>query len=188
MARATFVKKARKDIEGTEIKKGDSYYWWKFRFGGKRYSKTPPSRSQLTQSGFLGTLYEIEDRMAAFTCDNKEDFDEFKSELVSDIESLRDECQNSLDNMPEQLQSAPTGELLQERIDALESWSSEIEGIECEDYDEESLREEMLSDYEKEDQEGEDDYKERIDQEVANKIQEFVDAAIEELNNTSANL
>lgn len=37
MARATLVKKARKDIPGTDIKAGDSYYWWAFRFGGKHY-------------------------------------------------------------------------------------------------------------------------------------------------------
>jgi hypothetical protein len=52
MARAHFVKKARKAIPGTDIKKGDSYYWWKFRFGGKRTSKTAPKASQLTQSEF----------------------------------------------------------------------------------------------------------------------------------------
>lgn len=31
MPRVTHVKKARKAIPGTDIKVGDSYYWWKFR-------------------------------------------------------------------------------------------------------------------------------------------------------------
>jgi len=50
MARANFVKKARKD--NSVVKKGESYYWWKFAYGSKQYSKEAPSRSQLTQSGF----------------------------------------------------------------------------------------------------------------------------------------
>lgn len=70
MARATFVKKARKDIPGTDIKAGESYYWWKFRFGGKHYSKTPPRRSQLTQSDFLGQLYAIEDEIQGLVADD----------------------------------------------------------------------------------------------------------------------
>ena len=41
MARAIFVKKARKNIPGTSIKTGDSYYWWKFRFGVPRVPRNP---------------------------------------------------------------------------------------------------------------------------------------------------
>ena len=39
MPRVHHVKSARKD--NPVAKKGESYYWWKFRYGGKRYSKTP---------------------------------------------------------------------------------------------------------------------------------------------------
>ncbi len=56
MARAHFVKKARKDNPAAGIKAGDSYYWWKFRRGGKHYSKTAPRPSQLTQSEYLRRL------------------------------------------------------------------------------------------------------------------------------------
>lgn len=31
MARLHFVKSARKDNPSAEVKKGESYYWWKFR-------------------------------------------------------------------------------------------------------------------------------------------------------------
>ena len=34
MPRVHFVKKARKDYPSTGIQKGDSYYWWQFRYGG----------------------------------------------------------------------------------------------------------------------------------------------------------
>lgn len=188
MARATHVKKAQKNIPNTDIKKGDSYYWWKFRFGSKHYSKTAPRRSQLTQSGFLSSLYELEDRISDFTCDNKDDFDSFKEDIASEIESMKDDCQNSLDNMPEHLQeSSSSGETLRERIENLESWQSEVESVECEEYEADSIREEILSDYEKEEGESDDDYNERIDEEVANKIQEIVDEAISALQETSSN-
>ena len=49
MPRVHFVRKAAKAHAGG-IEKGDSYYWWKFRYGGIRKSKTRPKRSQLTQS------------------------------------------------------------------------------------------------------------------------------------------
>lgn len=170
------------------IAKGESYYWWQFMNGGKNFSKTAPKRSQLTQSGFLSGLYELEDRIGEMICETKEDFDSEKEDILSEIEGLKDQCQESLDNMPEQLQSAPTGELLQERIDNLDSWYSDIESIEVEDYDEDTIREELKSDSEKEDAESEDDYTERIDQETADKILELVNDAVGQLQETSSGL
>ena len=40
-----------------------------------------------------------------------------------------DECQESLDNMPEGLQEGDTGQMLQERIEACESAQSELESM-----------------------------------------------------------
>lgn len=170
------------------IAKGESYYWWQFMNGGKNFSKTPPKRSQLTQSGFLSGLYELEDRIGEMNCETKEDFDSEKEDILSEIEGMKDQCQESLDNMPEQLQSAPTGELLQERIDNLDSWYSEIESIEVEDYDEETLREEIKSDNEKEEDVTDEDYEKIIDDELAEKIQELVNDAVGQLQETSSGL
>lgn len=169
------------------IAKGESYYWWQFLRGGKNLSKERPKRSRLTQSGFLSELYDMEDSVGDFTAENKDDFDSFKEDLMSQIESLKEQCEESLSNMPDSLQESPTGQLLQERIDGLDNWYSEVEGIEC-DYEEEEIREEKLGEYEKEEGELEDDYKERIDEETANAIQEKVDEAIEELRGTSSGL
>lgn len=127
MARAHFVKKARKDYPKAGIKKGESYYWWKFRFGPKVMSKTPPKRSQLTQSDFLSQIYDIEDRISEMTADT--DFETEIQEIVSELENLRDECQEKLDNMPEQLQSCGSGEILQNRVDSLEEMISELESV-----------------------------------------------------------
>ncbi len=132
MARAHFVKKARKDIvrgDAVIVAKGESYYWWKFRYGPKQVSKNRPHRSQLTQSGFLSSLYSIEDEIEA-NLPADSDLQGAVENLISELESLRDECQSSLENMPEHLQESSTsGQLLTERIDALEGWISDLENV-----------------------------------------------------------
>ena len=149
MPRVTHVKKARKDVPGSDIKKGESYYWWKFRFGGKRVSRTAPRRSQLTNSAHLGQLYDMEDAIGNYQLPVEPDDIEilvsdvqmFIDDMKSQVEELRDQAQESLDNMPEQLQGAPTGELLQSRIDgadgaesALDEAYSNVEDVDPEDF------------------------------------------------------
>ena len=133
MPKVNHVKSARKD--NPVAKKGEPYYWWAFRFSGKRYSKTYPKRSQLTQSAFLQTLYDLEDsisdRFANLT--TMDEVEEAKSSLSEEIEDLMNETQDSLDAMPDHLQESSTsGELLQERIDALESWISDLDSVDLE--------------------------------------------------------
>jgi hypothetical protein len=132
--RVHHVKKARKD--NPAVKKGESYYWWKFRFGGKRYSKTRPKRSQLTQSGFLSQLWDLEDNLPTEGI-SAEDAESFAEEL----ESLAAECEDSLYAMPDHLQdSSSSGELLQERIDYLSDWSLDIRDLDEEMSDEDRLQ------------------------------------------------
>lgn len=128
MPRVTFVKAARKNNQ--VCKKGKSYYWWKFRYGGKRYSLTPPRPSQLTQSAYYGTVRALTEQIEDANIQDNDELISMRDEIGSELESLLDETQGSLDNMPEQLQFSPTGELLQERIDAVEEAISEIECIE----------------------------------------------------------
>jgi len=139
MARATHVKKARKDIPGTDIKAGDSYYWWKFMVGGrggpKHYSKERPRLSQLTQSEYLGALYDLQDRLSALPADSSL-ADEVQS-LVDDIRQLGEDQTDKLNNMPDSLQQSSTGEMLQERADAMESAASELDGLDMSEYDKE---------------------------------------------------
>lgn len=234
MAKATFVKKAQKNIyeRGKEVEyvsekgkkkgqtltktdrtipadkkdkifiaKGESYYWWAFQYRPKQYSKTQPKRSQLTQSGFLSTLYDLQDRISDFTAESVEDIISFKDEIASEVESLKDEAQSSLDNMPEHLQeSSSSGETLRERVDELENWQSELEGLDFEEVDESEVRSEIEEENEKEVFEGgeeaeeegadetDDEYKERIDGLVKDAIQEKVDEAISLLQDCQCNL
>lgn len=192
MPRVTFVKKARKDIPGTGIKAGESYYWWKFRYGGKRYSKTYPKQSELTQSSFLSQLYDLQDRLSdAGSLSSQEELESFRDDLVSDIESLKDECQSHLDNMPEHLQeSSSSGELLNERISALEEWISELENVDI-DIDEDHLRSEAedeiwderdtASDSDEEEEPDREEYLQEKYQEVTDRLEEKISDAISEI-------
>jgi len=128
MARLNFVKKARKDYPESNIKKGDSYYWWKFNFGRKQKSRTKPPRSRLTQSSFYSQLWDIQDTIAeTITVEGVEG--DLES-LIGDLQNLLDECQESLDAMPEQLQeSSAAGQTLSERIENMETYINELEAI-----------------------------------------------------------
>lgn len=138
------VKKARKPIKSAGIKKGDSYYWWQFAYGTKQVSKERPARSQYaTRSEHLGAIYDLEDEINAITIDDMPDsLDEF----ISQIESIRETCEERLENIPDQLKDAPAGQTLQEYIDALENWQSELEGIDM-DIDEDALRQQADDEY-----------------------------------------
>lgn len=124
MPKLNFVQSARKD--NPVAKKGESYYWWQFRNGGKRFSKNRPPRSALTQSPYLAQAYDLEDAFSDFSWGGD------LEALQGEVQELADLSQDSLDNMPDALQDGPTGELLQERIDACEEAVSEIENLICE--------------------------------------------------------
>lgn len=127
MARATRVEKARRALPEHGIKVGDTYYWWSFKRGGKRYSKTPPRRSQLTQSSFFGAVYDVEDDIAALEASASLSDD--RDSIVERLREIGEECQSSLDNMPEGLQQGSTGELLQSRVEAMEQAAQEFDDI-----------------------------------------------------------
>ena len=126
MPKLHYVKKARKD--NSAVKAGESYYWWKFRFGVKQYSASRPRRSKLTQSNFLAAIYDLEDSMGASV--NEEEADA----IMATLEEMADACQSSLDNMPDSLQyDSASGQLLQERLDLLEDWIAAISSIDWEE-------------------------------------------------------
>lgn len=128
MPRLHFVKKARKANKDHDIKKGDSYYWWKFRLGRssmKRISKTRPRRSQLTLSEFYGTMYDAEDDLEAAVDEFRHghDLEALASACEaakSDVEQAGETCQEKFDNMPDSLQQGETGQLLEGRVQSCE--------------------------------------------------------------------
>lgn len=155
----TRIDKTIPDPEGDEvlIHKGQPYYWWAFMNGPKYYSLERPKPSQLTQSDYLQTLYRIQEEIeeADGTLTSKEEFEDFKEDIKSRLEELRDEQEEKRSNMPEHLQDVGSGELLQERFDALDSAIDEIENIDLEDRDEEEYPD---------DEEGDEAYQALIDE------------------------
>ncbi len=153
MPRLNFVKKARKNNPRAGVKAGESYYWWANRMPGsasgvKRFSKTRPEPWQLLPPGSFGsTVGELEHRLGqlsldeAATGDDATDdakeacADSLKSEvaeIVGEIRSLGEEQTEKRDNMPEGLQQGDTGQLLEDRAQAMEDWADELEQIDIE--------------------------------------------------------
>lgn len=131
MPRVTFVKQARKD--NPVCKAGEPYYWWKFRYGGKRYSLTPPRPSQLTQSAYIGEVRGMAEEISDFFSAgiDPDEVENFRDDIAGRLAALADESRGSLENMPEGLQQGDTGQLLEERADTCENNASEIEGMDC---------------------------------------------------------
>lgn len=129
------------------MKKGESYWWWSFKTAyssSKRYSKTRPRPSQLTQSEFLSTLYAIQERIEDLEASNFDDIASIESErddIVSELEQLKDETQDKFDNMPDGLQQGDTGQMLEERVSSLESFISDLEGVSASEDEEEPVQE-----------------------------------------------
>lgn len=109
------------------INKGQKYYTWQLYMSPKQFSLTYPKRQQLTNSNFLRQVWDTEDRIIEFSYD--EHGEDGRDEIVQELEMLRDEVQESLDNMPEQLQEGDTGQMLQERIEQVEEMISILEDI-----------------------------------------------------------
>jgi len=127
MPKVHLVKAAAKDNE--VAKKGESYYWWAFRFGGKRMSKTMPRPSQLTQSDFSSRQLELEERIGDLKADTFEDLKSDVESICEEIRMLGEEQSDKFSNMPDSLQQGPTGELLQGRADSCEEWADSLEGV-----------------------------------------------------------
>jgi hypothetical protein len=153
MPRVNSVKKARKsagkcDKCGKDIKKGDPYKWWKFRYGGKhkRCAKCPyPRASELTQSDKLSRLYgageNIQDAISAFEGDyDVESLRSTLEEAANDVREVGEEYQESASNMEEYFQGSSQVDELNEKGENCESKADEIESAagDLEEFDEDS--------------------------------------------------
>ena len=145
--------------------KGETYYTWEFRFGGSHRSRTYPKQSQLTQSNYLSQAYSLQEEVEDEVCpDNCEELQSLIDEWVGTLEGIRDECQDSFDNMPEGLQQGDTGQLLEARVNACDEAISNLQGVDT-SYDGEGEDSEEGSEEMQEYEEG---------------LKEFLDEAFEE--------
>lgn len=143
MARLHYVKKARRTYYGTGIKKGSGYYWWKFNYGAKQRSKTKPKPQQLTRDDYAILLLDVDDIKDDLSVGmGGQDVSANLDSIKEMLDEAKDRYQESFDNMPDQLQeTSMAGEILTERIEALESYMEDFEGIEVnDDMNEEELQ------------------------------------------------
>lgn len=156
---------------GKPIKAGQRFYTWKFRYGARYYRHTEhgaPRGSELTHSkasGLYAAQESVEDTLAAWSGEDASEIAEALREAANSAEEVKDEYEESINNMPEQLQeSSPAAEEMRERMDAIEQWkddldsaASDIEGMEPEEVDradiEREVAEEMIREAEDNDPE-----------------------------------
>lgn len=120
---------ARKDYPHYGIVKGQRHYNWHLKTGPRSSREfrqvEPPKPSQLTTSAFIGTIGDMELEIAEFVHDDS--LPDVLEEFAGRARELGEEEREKYENMPEGLQQGPTGEMLDERANACESWADEIE-------------------------------------------------------------
>jgi len=141
MAKIQTVSKCRKEQRcgkcGKTIEVGSPYVYAEPAFRAKivRCTTCGLKPYETSSSEFIQTIGALQDKwQEEYTGDTAAE------DIASTLEELRDQAQDSLDNMPEQLQYSESGELLQERIDSLEDAISELEGIDIDDIKQEVIR------------------------------------------------
>lgn len=165
--------KARKEYKcskcGEVIKAGDTYLkGTPFRMKPViRCTKCGLRRWELSSSDYVQGVGRV--------CECwEEDYDcteDTAQSIADELSNIRDETQDSLDNMPEGLQEGDTGQLLQERIDNLDSAISDLEAIDYENIKEGELGD---SDYDS----LTDEAKEEMDEAIKSSLREEIESAL----------
>ena len=114
--------------------KGETYYTWKFRYGGTHRSRNRPRPSQLTQSEFLGRAYalgeELEDMDVDHYFANPEELETFGEEKGEEVREMGEECYDKIINMEDAgLTGGSSHEILTERVEYCEQWADALESV-----------------------------------------------------------
>lgn len=165
--------KARKEYKcskcGEVIKVGDTY------LKGTPFRRSPVIRCtkcglrswELSSSDYVQGVGRVCDCWEEeYGCD-----EDTAQQIADELDSIKDQCQDSLDNMPEGLQEGDTGQLIQERIDNLDSAISDLEDI---NYDalKENAKDEVDSD------EGTDEYEEELTEKTKDALRDEIESAL----------
>jgi len=120
MPRVHHVIKARKDYPEQQIKKGESYFWWKFNYGPKMRSKVRPKPQQLTRSDFWISVYDFQDELSGIS-----DSEELE-DIIQRIREFAEEQEEKRSNMPESLQNSDKYSIAENSVNEMEKL---IEGM-----------------------------------------------------------
>jgi hypothetical protein len=121
---------ANKDYPEHGIKKGERYWKWKFRYGGKHMSATPPKPSQLTQREDHGAILRAQEiNPPEWDAENREEIADSINDMLAELESGKDAAQEKYDNLPENFQQAEQGQNLETLVSECEDCMTELENI-----------------------------------------------------------
>ena len=187
--------KARKDYKcsncNNPIEKGDNYY----SFSNSRFSPLKPrclncrpKQSEMTQSDFLSRVYSIQESIENLATDS-----DFESEIESfkgELEELQSECEDKQSNMPDNLQSSPVGQMLENRASSIGEMIDELDSIELtldEEEIESDVKGDMETDLNKKFENFTKDEKTKFEERVEEEINEKKDEILGEIQNVSYN-
>lgn len=128
MGKVEYIKSCRKEQKcqkcGTVIPVGNPYY------KGVLFRMRPIVRcTSCGLKGYEVTTSEYVQNIGRIVEDWQEDFsveDGVWEEIASNLEDIKSDCEERLENIPEQLRDADAGSLLQERIDELDGAIDEL--------------------------------------------------------------
>lgn len=185
MGKVSVIKKSRKEYRcsrcGKVIPVGSTYYKGEINFGPTivRCSDCKLESWEVTTSDYQLAAGEIVYRWK----ENYGEAEDAIDNIISDLQDIADDLQGRLDNIPEGLQEGDVGQLLQERIDALESAISELESIDVDSVKEDiatEFSEEHLTDEERDDEPSWDDIVIMKGEEAEKAMSEMLDESLTE--------
>lgn len=180
MGKVTVIKKSRKECKCSKCREvipvGSTYFRGVINFHPDivRCSKCGLKAWEVTTSDYLLAVGPILNEWQKSGMDYES--------INEELSSIRDDLQDRLDNMPEQLQESDTGQILQERIEGLEAACDELDSIDydsifsdkiAELIDREDASEENLTDEEREQVE------EATQEEITSQIEEALQNVVE---------
>lgn len=148
MGKVQVIKKSRKEFKcgkcGRVIPVGSRYYKGEINFGPTiiRCAHCGLESWEVTTSEYQLAVGEI-----AYRWEENYDLnsDTVIDDIVSDLQEIYDETESRYENIPENLQDSDTGQLLQERMENLESVKDELESIDVDD-----VKNDVFSEYSEE--------------------------------------
>lgn len=147
MGKVQVIKKSRKEYKcnkcGKVIPAGSRYYKGEINFGPTivRCEECKLESWEVTTSDYQLSVGQI-----VYKWRDDYNLEEGVNEdIASALEEIRDDLQDRLDNMPEGLQEGDVGQLLQERIDSLDSVIDDLNNIDI-DTMKQDIADEFVSD------------------------------------------
>lgn len=154
---------------------GDKYHQWSFRYGGTKFQHATcgyPKASQLTMSKMQPAYAAVEALDEDLTAARKANAGKGDATMIApalrmcaeECDSVREDYEQGLENMGDSLSQGPTGQDMQEKVDALSEFSDRLNAAADEIDD--------LANEEKNDDETQEEFESRIVDEAFDKAYE----------------